>query len=194
MRRLLFPILFFAFLFWPVVRTQTQQAKTLPLAEALLKAKFNQIDTLIAHQHIDSALTRLDTMITVFEDAENWKAYQEAVVKSAGALTKQKKFEAVQLKIANALETLEEADMGDSLVCAKLWSWQAVNYRRMNNYVDALSSYIEAIELYENNSYLGSELAYAYKNAAQIYMRFSENRRALSLLESAIHSDTSGAH
>ncbi len=76
------------------------------------------------------------------------------------------------------------------LNCAELALFQALHLLKLERYSDALHSYLQAIRIYEHQGFNGPKLAFCYKNAAQIRIRWSDYTGATDLLEAAVRGDT----
>lgn len=176
MKRLL-PILFFV-LFWLWPALLGQQNNNIPL------------DTLLARKEYEKAIPLLKKAISDSKTVGDWDAFFQNTVKLATALNAQRDYAGVQQGVQTSIATLDSAGQGQSVNAAKLWSWLAVNHLRQNEFNSVLTAYQTSIRLFEKNHFNGPGLAYAYKNAAQIYLRYSNDRQAVSYLEAALRSDT----
>ncbi len=98
------------------------------------------------------------------------------------------------LDIAQAsIKALEQSGQGNSIIMANLLVWEALEFNKLEQFGKSLESYEKAINIYESNRFIGPKLAYAYKNAAQVYQRYSNDRKALTYFEAALVSDTTVA-
>lgn len=57
-----------------------------------------------------------------------------------------------------------------------------------------LNAYQQAIGIFERTNSLGDRFAYAYKNAAQVFVRWDNHTLARQYLEAANRVDTGGVH
>lgn len=184
MKRIFAYLLLLSLGLWPLLQGQ-QQTATPPTSDALT-------DSLITLKRYDEAAIRLFEQRRGDSLSGNWPDYQQRTIKLADVLSRQLKYEEVHALLDQSLGVFAKNNMGGHPFAAKLWSWHALTYARQDRFPEALASYESAIKIYEQNDYYGSEVGYAYKNAAQIYMRYSNNRKALEYFDAGLRRDTTG--
>ncbi|MBK8426580.1 MAG: tetratricopeptide repeat protein [Lewinellaceae bacterium] len=67
-------------------------------------------------------------------------------------------------------------------------------YRNEERFVDAFDAYQQAIGIFERTGSLGDRMTYAYKNAAQILVRWDNHTLAGQYFNEALRVDTSGKY
>lgn len=141
-----------------------------------------------------AAILLLEKMLSADSIAGDWASFQAHTIKIAEVLNNRTHFPQVHQTVQRAIRTLTKAQQGNTPLAAKLWSWIAVNHKRQDHYAEALDAYQTAIQIYEANQFKGGEVGFAYKNAAQIFMRHSNNNLALAYLKAGLAADTAGIH
>lgn len=157
-------------------------------------AQMKVIDSMLSQGQDSAAIALLEKMLSTDSTAGDWAFFQSHTMKIAEILTKQKDYPRVHQAVQRGIRALEGGKQGNTPLAARLWSWIAINYNRQGHYAEALSTYQTAIQMYEANQFKGSELGFAYKNAAQVFMRYSDNNQALAYLKAGLLADTSGKH
>lgn len=184
MKRLLFPLCLLTGLLWPVLMAQQSNQNPLQL----------QVDSLIAQKRYADAIPGIENIIADRRSAGDWTLMQSYTIKLAEALTSLEDYKQVQEVLRKGILDLETADNGETILNAKLWLWRGLNNLRLGYYNDAIDAYQTAINIYEKNKFNGRDLAFCYKNAAQIFIRRNSYEQADKLLEAALRSDTSGRY
>ncbi len=183
MKRFFFYLLLLSLGLWTLSKGQQQSATPPPAA---------YLDTLLTQKKYDEAAVWLLEQRRADSLGQKWPEYQQGTTKLADVLSRQQKFEEVHRLLDQTLAVFDRNKLTDSPLAAKLWSWHAVTYAREERFPEALTCYESAIKIYEKNDFYGSEVGYAYKNAAQIYMRYSNNRKALEYFDAGLRRDTTG--
>jgi len=144
----------------------------------------------------DDALALLEPGAIAAQKATDWKMYYKFVSSTAQAYRAKKEFQKSLLCVQLGIEVLAQADTtraeGTALQVwiGQLWVSRAVSHRLLEQYSEALTAYQTAIGVFQKSRYRGPQLPWAYKNAAQIYQRFSNHQQAANYLSAALHSDT----
>lgn len=147
-------------------------------------------EVFLQEKKYDEVVALLIPAIESSQKAEDWAVYSNATLSLLQAYyAKSKLSEAFQC-VERAIEVLNKSKTGEDVLLAKLWSWKGLLLRRQENYSDALAAYHKSIQIYEQIKFNGKELAYAYTNAATIFLRYSNNQKALTYLEAALLSDS----
>lgn len=140
-------------------------------------------------------LSGLDSLRAQAARATNWTAYREHSIKLAERHFDRGDYGPTDSILHESLRFLAAHGQGDSLEAARIWAWLAFSFTQQERYADALDAYQQAIRRYESSGYQGVKLAYCYKNAAQIYIRWNSCNDANRYLEAALRSDTArGLH
>lgn len=92
------------------------------------------------------------------------------------------------------LRFLQAKGLGEHPETAFLYNNLAFQYAVPDLYLPAFNAYQEAIRIFEKNQVLGKRPAYAYKNVAQIYERWSNTSQAFNCYELALKVDTGGIY
>lgn len=183
MRRLLvFACLLGGLMLWPLLFAQ----KTVTGPEEI------RVDSLLAQKQYEQAIPLLEQLREAAGQAKQWDDYQRFTVKFVQAIPKGKDLDRVRELLVQSIEKLKAAGQGESNLSAELWMWLAIRQRSQEKYADALESYRNAIRIYEKNHFNGKDLAYCYKNAAQILMRLINYKQADDYLKAALNSDSTG--
>lgn len=153
-----------------------------------------QIDTLVRQAAIPQALELLKNWMNEDERSKNWADFHQHAIRYAEIQSARHQYQDVIRLIQENIRVLQTAGRGDSLDCAEMWLWNGVTYRRMDEYASALQCYRNAIHVYEALQVNSSKAAYAYKNAAQILMRYSDNKGAIKYLEAGLRCDSTQKH
>lgn len=148
-------------------------------------------DSLIQNAEFETIHVIIDTHPDAKARAEQWVLFGEKVVEQAEKHFDAGEHEQAAQLLDKAIGTLTKTGRADSLPTASLWTWKAITCRNLERYTDALEAYNEATRIYERHGYNSPSVAYCYKNAAQIYMRQHNYRRAEECLQAAIRGDSS---
>lgn len=184
MKRYFFYLLLLSLGLWTLSKGQQQSATPPPPTH---------LDTLLTQKKYDEAAVWLLEQRRTDSLGQRWLDYQQHTTRLASDVYwKQDKYEEIHRLVDQTLETLRKYNQGDSLLTVKLWSWHGFIYVKQEGFSSALSSYETAINICEKNDFYGAEVGYVYKNAAQIYMRYSNNRKALEYLDAGLRRDTTG--
>lgn len=149
-----------------------------------------RVDSLIRQKQYEQAIPLLEQLRSYYRKTNQWADYQVCTSQLAEALDVREDFDQIEKMVTEAIWALDSAAQEQTIQAAKLWQWKAVNLRRMSRYPDAFEAYRTAIRLFEMNAYNGQELAYCYKNAAQILVRWINYAQADDYLKAALQSDT----
>ncbi|RMG82892.1 MAG: tetratricopeptide repeat protein, partial [Bacteroidetes bacterium] len=176
------PCFLFSILFLPVFAFQTDLPDSLfARAQGLYKGK----DYAAARQVFGDARQ-------AFEAADNFEMALEAVYKMAYCDFYTRDFLSGVGLIDSALPLFREKLSDTSFLVAKLLILKGVSCRRLEDYGNALAAYEGAINIYEALDTVHTNVVYAYRNAAQIYSRRLDYRRAIIYLEKALEKDVNG--
>ncbi len=74
---------------------------------------------------------------------------------------------------------------------AKSHILQGLAYRLLESFSASLNNYERAIDIYESLDTLHRNIPYAYKNAAQTYLRYLDYPKAIAYFQKSIEKDTS---
>ena len=187
MKRLLFFSFLFVGLLWPTLFAQQDTQK-------LLEARVDTLLALNAKESYAEAIPLLENIVTHKRAAADWPSAQANAIKLVKALTSLKEYERVRDVLQRGIADLDSVGKGKTVLNAQLWMWQALNNKRLEYYGEAIDAYKMAIGIYEKNKFNGPDLAFCYKNAAQIFIRRDNFLQADKFLEAALRSDSSGTH
>jgi tetratricopeptide (TPR) repeat protein len=149
-----------------------------------------QLDTLVDREDFPAAATLISATRDASTRNDHWAYFSEKVEAQAERYYESEAFDKAVAVLDSALVVLNKAGRADALATAYLYSWKAATYRKLEQYAGALEAYNEAIRIYERRHYNGDELAFCYKNAAQVYIRRQDYRQADKYLLTAINSDS----
>ncbi|HNL37922.1 MAG TPA: CHAT domain-containing protein [Saprospiraceae bacterium] len=185
MKRFVFYLLLLSLGLWSLLKGQQQ---------ATARPSDSRLDSLMSEKRYDEAVVLLAELRRLDSVGGQWVDYQKHTCAIAEVLWQQSRYDDVHRLMDQALGELQKNKLGEHPLSAKLWSWHALMYVKQERFPEALASYETAIQIYEKNNFYGSEVGYAYKNAAQIYMRYSNNRKALEYFDAGLRRDTTGNH
>ena len=149
-----------------------------------------QVDTLLAHQQLAEAGGLLEKMLSYDRSVRDSMAFQHHARQLTEVYYDQKIYTRGEEISREAIIWLTGNHSVVPLSCAEQALFRALHLLKLERYSDALNSYLQAIRVYESYHFNGSKLAFCYKNAAQIRMRWSDYTGANNLLEAAVRSDT----
>jgi CHAT domain-containing protein len=154
----------------------------------------DQIETLYKNGKLDEALRLSDSALSIAQKNKNWKAFTVYTAKISKILKEQKKYEIALTRIEEFFTILKLNNLAESESAGSLWMWKALNERMLQHWEASLYAYQKAIHCYEQLHSLNPNLAFSYKNAAQIYLRWSDNYQAIDYLKEAMRCDTLKKH
>lgn len=131
------------------------------------------------------------TQSAALKDWKTFTLYSRYRIKTLNA---QDSLEQSLLCAQQSLKTLEQDGQGNSLFAAELWMRKALTHRNLEELRAGLECYENAIRIYEKNKVNDPYLAFCYKNAAQVYIRRAEHKKAGDYLLAAIRSDSTETH
>jgi CHAT domain-containing protein len=149
-----------------LLRDQEKYEEAIPYFKRLL-----EIDAKIS---LDS--TRIEHVINTAENFMDTEQYTEAHRVLEGVLN---------TVSANPNPTLDA-------LSARIWMWNALVYANEEIFDAALNNYEHAAELFEKYQVNANELAFCYKNMAQIFMRYKNLEGADTYLNKALEKDIEG--
>ncbi len=141
----------------------------------------------------DEAIVLLTPAIDSAKKAGDWESFGEYTHSLIQILYAQEAYSKASKQVEQAISNMNKAGAGEILSAAKLWTWMAVLHKKEEQFGATLAAYQTSINIFEKNNYNGSGLAYAYLNASQVLMRYSNDRQAKAYLEMALRSDTTRA-
>ncbi|MBV6442200.1 MAG: hypothetical protein EPGJADBJ_03904 [Saprospiraceae bacterium] len=183
MRRSLTAVLILGcFLFFPIIFSQTT-----PDPDTLKM----RVAGLMEEKKYGEVLRLADPAISASADRGEWEKFTDYTIIAADALTELQDHTQARQRLRQAFVTLQNGGMGNTIIAANILGWEAFQSRMLQEYGDALQAYQAAIRIYEKNKFKGQSLAYAYKNVAQILLRYSNDRQSIPYFEAALRADTS---
>jgi CHAT domain-containing protein len=148
------------------------------------------VDSLYDAKNFPAALEILTREMPAAAARQDWAALAAYTGQFAMIKKDEKQYQEAIDRVSATMSLLRDAKVDNTVFAGKLWVWQALNARKLERWLDALDAYQHTIRCLEAQKSLDSDLPFAYKNAAQIYQRFSNNRLSINYLEAALRSDT----
>ena len=112
------------------------------------------------------------------------------VINIGYAFIGERKYQEASLYLDETIGELEKYENIDSFLLAKCYSFLAFTEVRLTAYQDGLEHYNKAITIYEQLGSNHRNVAYAYKGAAQIYLRRMDYPNVVACLKKALKSDS----
>lgn len=140
----------------------------------------------------EEALPVLHALLRQARQQSRWRTCDTLSTDIARCWFALSKHDSACVFLENAIQILSDAGQKVRPETGGLFNHLAVNYANQDLFVPALSAYQQAIGIFEQTGALGTRAAYAYKNAAQIFVRWDNHTLAQQYFEAAIRVDTSG--
>ena len=126
----------------------------------------------------------------LYEAQNNWDTVALCMINIGYALFGQRDYQAASTYMGISVKQLEKYEGLDAFLLAKCYSFSAFLGVVQKNYGQALALYHQAITIYEKNKINHHNVAYAYKGAAQIYMRRLDYPNVSDCLHKALICDS----
>lgn len=135
----------------------------------------------------ESVLLRLqDSAFVAKDDA----LYVECAIRLAKIQRDNGDYDRAQKILDACLVKSEQFSRFDQVLTARIWVWKGLIFRQSQEWLKSRDAYQTGINLFEKQQSLDNLLVFAYKNTAQNYQRFSNQRLSIQYLEAAMRADT----
>jgi tetratricopeptide (TPR) repeat protein len=161
-----------------------------PDRRAFEKARVRQ---LVAEGRYAAALPLLHESLEKQRNQGDWEAYSATADDIGRCYYGRSQYDSAYIFLEKALRELDRGGQSEAPATASLLNLLAFNYRCDERWSQTLKAYQRAIAIFQKNKTLGNKPAYAYKQAAQILVRWENYTLAEQYLLAAIRTDTSGA-
>ncbi len=149
-------------------------------------------DSLYKNGNYEKAIERYELALTHFKSIDEWNKALEIMVDIGYALDDWgKPIDAANYIEKNLPEYEKRKSKVDPMLFAKAILTKAVTLKKSSRLAQSLQEYENAIAIYEQIGANHPNVAYAYRNAAQIYVRLLNYQKAESYYETALQKDTS---
>ncbi len=159
-------------------------------ANAVPDTLLPQVEALNDEGKYDEAIALVQPAILSAQQLSKWDLYTDYIVEFVRAQKGKENYLAGLAMLEEAQQIFQKQGQFETINEAKLWRSKALVYRKQEQHSDALAAYEKAIYILKKRGVNSSELAYVYKNAAQTYMRYSNNRKAVQYFQAALDSDS----
>jgi CHAT domain-containing protein len=166
-------------LLWPVAIAQNNQDASA------------ELDYLIKQKQFDLAAQLAEKMLNSNMKSRDWASFSGCFKKMASCFSSEKRYEELNDFVDKWLELLPDSVRQSHVVAAKILNWRALALNKQQDFVGSLDAYHQAIGIFEKLHTKGEDLAFCYKNAAQVYIRRGSFKLADEYLLAAISVDTS---
>ncbi len=151
---------------------------------------FVTADSLYRLKDFNEAILHYKKAQNYFLENKNFIDVNKCIYQIVYSLNRQRKTQEALNYLNKYLPFIIESDLAETHDLAKSLILKAVTYKRLEDYNNALKVYEQAISIYNNNNTIHQDVAYAYKNAAQIYTRRLDYEKAILYLKIALEKDT----
>jgi CHAT domain-containing protein len=163
-------------------------------AQNLATSYFEQGDELISQRSYSEAVVRFDLALKGFQKLNNWDSVNISLNSIAYCFNFMKQYGSTVDRIDAAIPVLNRQGHSNSFYLAKSWLLRGYAMRWLENYSEALKSYEMAISIYEALKSNDPNVAYAYRNAAQILMRKLDYPKTVAYLKKALVVDSTNIY
>ncbi len=179
--------LFIGLLLWP----------HLLLKQPRINTELSCVDSLFSEKKFQEAIPVLERSKEIAFQSKQWTNYSFCTTKLAEALYNEWGLATsgtTEKLLDEAIQHLDKAGQGATVPTARIWMWKALNHRRQERFADSYAAYSTAIRILEANHFNGKDLAFCYKNAAQILIRWVNYDQADEYLKAGLLSDSTRSH
>lgn len=149
------------------------------------------VDSLMDNRHYAEAALLLPAITEHQFETRQLEAFADNTGDLATAIFELTRRADSSLMLLNAgLSRLHHINKGNSIAAATLYNHLGFYYRKAEAFTSALQAYEQCLRIFEDKRVLGPKIAYAYKNAAQIYLRRDNFSRTRQYFQLAIDRDT----
>ncbi len=154
------------------------------------QAVFSTADSLYGIDEIEKALISYHTAYDIAVSEKNWENAITSLIEISYCTYELEKSISEKGDISDRISFILKQDSIDYSNVAKFYLAQSYNSRMAEDYNISLKHLERAISIYEEINYNHYNVAYAYKNAAQIYLQRLDYEKTLNYLEKGLASDS----
>lgn len=167
------------------------------LKQPRINTELSCVDSLFSEKKFQEAIPVLERSKEIAFQSKQWTNYSFCTTKLAEALYNEWGLATsgtTEKLLDEAIQHLDKAGQGATVPTARIWMWKALNHRRQERFADSYAAYSTAIRILEANHFNGKDLAFCYKNAAQILIRWVNYDQADEYLKAGLLSDSTHSH
>lgn len=151
---------------------------------------FVQAEVLYEEEQYEASLAAYDTAYQWFLHHQEWNKAAESLIGLGYCLDDLGRQKELLARFEKDLPLLDNTGCIDLKLIGKAWLTMAIAWRNLENWDQSLAYYEKAIAHYHWFRVRGSNVAYAYKNVAQIYMRRINYPKTIACLQNGLEADT----
>ncbi|MEO1260012.1 MAG: CHAT domain-containing protein [Bacteroidota bacterium] len=157
-------------------------------------ALYNRADSLYSIDQTEQALGLFKEAYSVAKSDEAWNGAVDCLIKVSYCTFELNKSDKEKNNLKNELAFLLRQKNIDLQKIANYYLAQSYNFMMEGAINESLVFLEKTINIYEKNNSNNKNVAYAYLNAAQIYLRRLDYDKSLNYLQKALISDSTNTH